>query len=544
MPKHLGIGSRLLAMLAVAFVALVGLGGAELLTLRNTIVQEREAKLRDMVGAAERLVAAIDAKTRLDGGTQTQAQEQAAAALRAMRWGDGDYYGVYHRDGLTIVHGNPRNEGVNRLGYTDPTGKRLVAEIIGIAEAGGGTTEYTVPRANGGEPLPKLTFVGRYEPWHWAIQAGVYVDDLNATLMARATRLAAVGAVILAAAGVAIWKVSRSIRLYQAMADEALAREAEVTGRSERRFRSLIQSASDVVLICSRGGAITYQSPAAEAAWGYGYKELLDVPSLGLVHPDDAQEARRLWTRVRRGRGSTGTSELRLRDGAGHWRYAQLILTNLLHEPAVDGVVATAHDINERKAFEQQLAWQAFHDSLTDLPNRALFRTRLDQAIARAERRSGSVGLLFLDLDDFKFINDSLGHHVGDELLVEAARRLQACVGTEDTVARLGGDEFVILLERTYAGCGADTVAKAILKQFTYPFFLGGRNVAVSASIGVASGDGYVGSAEDLLREADAAMYSAKSGGKGRQASYESIQRRGSPVLCVEGNDRLERVRH
>jgi diguanylate cyclase (GGDEF)-like protein len=166
----------------------------------------------------------------------------------------------------------------------------------------------------------------------------------------------------------------------------------------------------------------------------------------------------------------------------------ELILTNLLSEPDLEGVVVTARDIAPRKAFEQQLIQQAFHDSLTLLPNRALFRDRLEQAMARAARRQGSVGLLYLDLDNFKLINDGLGHQAGDELLVEAAKRLEACVRDEDTVARIGGDEFVILLGLV-TETEAVQAAERIERQFRRPFTIQSRDFVTSASIGIALGE-------------------------------------------------------
>ncbi len=308
---------------------------------------------------------------------------------------------------------------------------------------------------------------------------------------------------------------------YQKQVRRAAEREAAASIRSERRFRSLIQSAADVVLICQPTGAVTYQSPAAEAAWGYEGDALIGQSLIEMIHPEEQVAALDLLEQVRETPGGTREIELRLRDRAGAWRYVELILTNLLHEPAIEGVVATTHGIDERKAFERQLTQQAFYDSLTGLPNRALFRDRLDRALVRTGRRRGAVAVLFLDLDNFKLVNDSLGHQVGDQLLVEVARRLQTCVRSADTVARLGGDEFVLLLESLSSEADAGPVADGIAAMLATPFRLDGREIVVTASIGIAVGDAGAELADSLLRNADAAMYRAKARGKGCHAVFE-----------------------
>ena len=184
-------------------------------------------------------------------------------------------------------------------------------------------------------------------------------------------------------------------------------------------------------------------------------------------------------------------------------------------------MVATAHDIEERKELERQLKHQAFYDALTGLPNRALFHDRLEQALVRTGRRKNKIGLLYLDLDNFKLVNDSLGHQTGDRLLIAAAHRLRACVRAEDTIARLGGDEFVVLLENLVTEADALPLAAGITRQFVWPFPLDGRDLVVSVSIGIALGDASQTETDSLLRNADVAMYRAKAAGKGRYVVFD-----------------------
>ena len=185
----------------------------------------------------------------------------------------------------------------------------------------------------------------------------------------------------------------------------------------------------------------------------------------------------------------------------------------------------TCRDITERKTIERQLQQMAFHDALTGLPNRPLVTNRLEQALARAERTLGKVAILFIDLDNFKLINDTLGHGTGDELLVSLAARLRACVRPQDTVARLGGDEFIVLLESVLSSNEASEVAERIAETLRPPFVLGDLEVVVTASIGAAvsaRGD----RAENVLRNADLALHEAKSAGKSRSALFDASMER------------------
>ncbi|HVE47025.1 MAG TPA: EAL domain-containing protein [Acidimicrobiales bacterium] len=177
---------------------------------------------------------------------------------------------------------------------------------------------------------------------------------------------------------------------------------------------------------------------------------------------------------------------------------------------------------SERRAFEARLEHQAFHDGLTNLPNRALFLDRLEQALARTRRDGAPLGVLFMDLDRFKMVNDSLGHDVGDELLAAVAQRLNECLRPGDTLARYGGDEFTVLLERLRSDADATEVAERLLRSMSEPFVLQEREVFVSASIGVSFTKAPMSDDGDPLREADLAMYRAKERGKGRWEVFKS----------------------
>jgi len=212
--------------------------------------------------------------------------------------------------------------------------------------------------------------------------------------------------------------------------------------------------------------------------------------------------------------GVTAAETWRVRHRDGTWLHTETVAANLLEDPNVRGLVLNTRDVSDRKELEAQLVHQAFHDGLTGLANRTLFAERVEHTLARSGR--DDLAVLFIDLDDFKHVNDSLGHAAGDQLLVAAARRLQGCLRPTDTAARLGGDEFAVLLERVTDADAAVGVAGRVLDTLHQPFGLNGRTIPIKASVGVAVGRPGVDEAEELLRNADVAMYAAKAGGKDR----------------------------
>jgi diguanylate cyclase (GGDEF)-like protein len=227
--------------------------------------------------------------------------------------------------------------------------------------------------------------------------------------------------------------------------------------------------------------------------------------------------------------------EFRLRDHDGAWRYVEAVYRNLSDTPDIGGIVLNARDISERKALEGELAHRAFHDPLTELPNRALLVERLQQALARGVRNGRTAAVLFVDLDDFKVINDSLGHRLGDQLLVGVAQRLRACVRPGDTAARLGGDEFVVLLEDMGSEDEAACVAERFLDGLQAPFVLEGHDVYVGASVGIATSRHAGTLPDDLLREADVAMYAAKAKGKRHYVVFDpAMEARPRERLALE----------
>ena len=307
--------------------------------------------------------------------------------------------------------------------------------------------------------------------------------------------------------------------------DSALTTEILLIQQSEARFSSLVQNSSDVVMVVEADSKIRYISPSVERVLGHAAGELEGTKLTVLIQPEDrAGVLQFLTSGGRENDANPGLTEFRMKHRDDFWLHVEALRTNLLHDENVKGIVLNTRDVSERKAFEEQLQHQAFHDAVTGLANRALFKDRVEHMIERQSRDDLPVSVLFMDLDDFKTINDSLGHAAGDRMLGEVGERLKNSLRQADTAARLGGDEFAILLEDGGDGVDAAEVAARILASLEGPFHLEGKEVFVRASIGIATADARTGGpegAEELLRNADVAMYMAKEAGKGRYQVFE-----------------------
>jgi diguanylate cyclase (GGDEF)-like protein/PAS domain S-box-containing protein len=283
-------------------------------------------------------------------------------------------------------------------------------------------------------------------------------------------------------------------------------------GRTEQRFRSLVQNATDVVSISGPDGLVSYISPSVQRVLGYAPESLVNTDLTFLVHPDDREIVAVNIAAIVDTLDATVTFEARLAHTDGSWRSFEITSGNRLHEASVAGVVSNSRDITETRKIQDRLTYEATHDVLTGLANRALFHDHLRCSLARTDA-DHRLGVVLVDLDDFKTVNDTLGHAVGDGLLVAVADRLRRMVRPDDTVARLGGDEFAILLE----GAGEDVVDLVLTRitaEMTEPVEIDGHRLFMRASFGVV--EGCPGDDPELLmQQADIAMYEAKEVGEG-----------------------------
>jgi len=319
--------------------------------------------------------------------------------------------------------------------------------------------------------------------------------------------------------------VLENLALARDLESKVRQRTAELA-RREQHFRSLVQNGSDLTLVVSRDTTITYASPSAQRLLGWPVESVTNTRLTTLLHPDDVDKLTPMLVAAEARAGVTLTTVWRLRHANGSWPLMETLLTGQPTEAAVQGVVLNSRDITERAQFEDQLRQQALHDPLTHLPNRALFRDRLGQALAAQARRGGSVAVLFVDLDDFKSVNDTAGHAVGDALLEAVAIRLPTLIRAADTVARLGGDEFAVLAEALPGAEDAAELAERITHGLSQPLLVEGRELFAHASIGISIATRPGVTADDLLRNADVAMYVAKSEGKNRHQLFDQEMHR------------------
>jgi diguanylate cyclase (GGDEF)-like protein/PAS domain S-box-containing protein len=300
----------------------------------------------------------------------------------------------------------------------------------------------------------------------------------------------------------------------------------EALERLSRQHEMVLKSAGEGIFGLDLDGNATFVNPAAARITGWEAKDLVGRPQHDVLHhtkPDGSPYPR-----------EECPIHAVLEDGTTHsrddevfWRKdgtsfpVEYMSSPILQDGEVMGAVVTFKDITERKALEQQLHHQAFYDPLTGLPNRALFMERLEHASTRANRRDSRIAVLFVDLDNFKVINDSLGHKAGDQVLKAVAERVRIYLRPEDTAARLGGDEFTILVEDVASVSEGVRIAERLADVLQPPFTLEEQEVFITTSIGIALNSSTQERAEDLLRHADLAMYRAKHNGKARYEVFE-----------------------
>jgi len=293
--------------------------------------------------------------------------------------------------------------------------------------------------------------------------------------------------------------------------------------QGEARFRSLVAHASDLITVLDGEGVVTYQSPSIERVLGYRSHEVEGRRFDRLLVESDRPLLAQLIALDGPGEAEGHTIECSVLHRDGTPLTFEVQHTDLLHDEHVHGIVLNSRDVSERKAFEEQLAHQAFHDPVTKLANRALFSDRVEHALMRSTRGVPEIAVMFIDLDDFKTVNDSLGHTAGDEVLQEVGRRLKIAVRPTDTVARFGGDEFAVLLDGVDGSAEAADAASRILRALELPIEIDGKNVVPRASVGIClvGEDLETPEATELLRNADVAMYMAKRDSKGSYRVFE-----------------------
>jgi diguanylate cyclase (GGDEF)-like protein/PAS domain S-box-containing protein len=317
--------------------------------------------------------------------------------------------------------------------------------------------------------------------------------------------------------------------------------------QSERLHRFLVEQSPDIIYTLDNAGHFVFINRRAETLLGYEPNELIGKHYSVIVHPDDMSHANYTFNERRIGDRASSNVEIRLKSknlSKGFLHFDNRVIVTILSSQGVYaakddsplgnfvGTAGVARDITERKKAEETITFQAFHDLLTGLPNRVLFNDRLDLAVIQAERRQQRLGVMFIDLDRFKLVNDTYGHPEGDELLKAFSRRTRSCLRSGDTLGRLGGDEFTVLLPDINSESDVITIAEKIMAEMTRPFTVGGQDYYASASIGIAIYPEDGNSSESLVRNADIAMYQTKNQGKNGYLHF-------TPAMSSNQRDRI-----
>ena len=289
----------------------------------------------------------------------------------------------------------------------------------------------------------------------------------------------------------------------------------ERLAESENRMHALVENSADLLIVLTAEGTVQYASPAVGRSLAYAPGALDGTDVVEILHPEDLDRGYEFIAQVRASSSEDTPvqTELRVAHGDGSYRHLEVTANNLLDNPAIGGIVLNGADITDRVAATARLEEQAYHDDLTGLPNRALLIEKLRDSLQRASERRMLVGLLFLDLDRFNVVNESLGHLAGDELLKEVAQRMSEVVKPGDVVARLGGDEFAVVAPDMLHRGDAIVLARRIRKALTEPITVMGQTAVITTSIGIAIAEGGE-QPPDLLRDADTAMHRAKEKGR------------------------------
>ncbi len=466
------------------------------------------AEYRSLFEAAKRQTAELTLLDRVRGAVASELDLQAVFAAAAAA--TVEVLG-YRRVGL-FAHAGGELVLQHQLGYDEPSARNALAGVAQVAARVADTGEPLLVGGGAGARAGDVRGASVDAPWQAAVPL-VAGDGVVGVLVAE---------------GRAAGSADEDLRLLRAVGEQ-LGVAAErgrlygVVQQSEQRFRLLAEHMQDLVCLHDPQGRYVYVSPSASTVLGYAPEALVGVDPFTMVHEEDRERVRESGQQRLLDGEETVQVGYRFRHADGHYVWLETVAQPVRDARGeVVNIVTSSRDITERKRIEERLVQGALFDELTGLANRVLLLDRLRQALSRASRNeSWRFALLFLDLDRFKVVNDSLGHNAGDELLKSLAARLKTCVRGSDTVARLGGDEFCVLIEDVDGPDHATATAARIQTALAEPFTLHGHDIFTSASIGIAFSAVHYRDPQELLRDADIAMYRAKASGKARFAIFD-----------------------
>jgi diguanylate cyclase (GGDEF)-like protein/PAS domain S-box-containing protein len=584
--RTLSIAKKLWLLVATFSVVVLGDNLVESAQHSQRLRSEKELQLAQLVDSAHSVLAHYQRQAQAGHLSEAGAKQQAIAALRGLRYSEREYFWIHDVSLPTphmVMHPtSPHLEGVpladprfgratslrsGRAGPYQPlhNANIFVAMNEALAATGEGyvTYDWNKPLVGGGvtsELYPKLSYVKRFDPWGWVVGSGIYIDDLDAVFWRDMELRILKGGLWLLLLAIIVWALTRTIvqplRLFQATIDTLRANpdtalrlpheQPDELGRLTGSFETLINdlqhsrgelnasveklnlagcafaNMSEGVIITDPEGRILSVNPAFCRISGYTSEQVLGrKPSLLQSGQYDRAFYQAMWGRLTESGHWSGEIWNRSRDGRIYPEWLS-ISASCDADGKVRHYVGVFSDISERKRAESQIRHLAEHDALTELPNRVLLLDRLEQALHKAQRSGTLVGLLFIDLDHFKNINDTLGHEIGDELLRHVSQRIQLALRASDTISRTGGDEFTVLLPDLNEPGDSERVTQTILASLARPVWLSDHEIVVSASIGISIYPGDGETAQRLIQCADIAMYHSKDHGRNTYSFYTS----------------------
>ncbi|MDD3311299.1 EAL domain-containing protein [Pseudodesulfovibrio sp.] len=495
-------------------------------SLQSAFMNYKKQTIFELTGAVIRSLEHLDREVRSGALAPQEARRSAREMIRSLRYGpEGkDYFWINDTSPRMIMHPYRADlEGKDLSSYRDQSGKEIFKEFVQIAaEKGGGFVNYYWQWKDHPERIShKMSYVREFKPWGWIVGTGIYVDDVVKEIDGYRYKLAAIFMVVLLVISALQFYVLRQTALTEERRVRVQSQREKLVlalREGEERYRTIADFAYDWELWIGVSGGVLYCSPSCERLTGRPPEAFFENPALArdIIIADDQPAWDRFMQDANCEKGDFLDFRIRNRDGEVRWiNVVGRSVSGIGMKPL--GIRCSMRDITGRKKMEEQLRHQALHDPLTGLANRTLCLDRIGQAMHRAARRPRYFfAVIFLDLDRFKVINDSLGHRFGDMVLCETARRLTEHVRSLDTVSRFGGDEFVLLLDELGTPGEAIRIIKRIRLALTKPFAFGVNEVQTSASFGIVlSPLGDVRPA-DVLQNANIAMHQAKEAGRNR----------------------------
>jgi len=495
-------------------------------SLERALMDTKKEVILEITGSVMSTLEYLDGLAQKGEISVEKAQAMGVKHIRAMRYGseNKDYFWIMELHPRMLMHPyRPDLNGQDLTDFRDKQGKRLFVEFSRIIrDEGGGFVDYYWQWKDQPDRIArKLSYIREYKPWGWVVGTGLYLDDVEVQIAVYRNRVSIIFLCILFVFILLSSYVLRQASLAERKKEAVLSQReklVKVLKESEERYRTIADFAYDWEAWVGTDNAILYCSPACERITGYPQEQFFARPELvrEIIVEEDKPEWDGYLPLAGTKQGESLDFRIRRADDTVRWiSVVGRSVSGIGDKPL--GVRFSFRDITERKNMEEQLRYQALHDPLTNLANRTLCLDRISQAMHRATRRDNYFfAVIFLDLDRFKIINDSLGHHFGDMVLTETAVRLTAEMRGLDTVSRFGGDEFVLLLDELSSPGEAIRIIKRIRRKLSEPFRFMKNEVQTTASFGIVLSPMSNENPADVLQHANIAMHRAKEAGRNR----------------------------